>query len=73
MLVQALPDFPRKVQTRKKRIPLFQKVHHPQGLEVMIETSMFLHQTLEGIFTGMSKWTMTQIVGKRNDLYQISV
>ena len=62
MLDDGLPDLPGQVQTIEFAVAFFQHVHHPQGVGVVVETSMVGHQLIESILTGVAERGVPEIM-----------
>src|SRR5262245_7519163 len=59
---QGLAYFPGEIQTREGGITLFQQLHEPQTLTVMLETAMFFQALLQCFFPRVTKGGVPQVV-----------
>ena len=84
MLEDALPGLEGQVQAIKCRVALFQRIDHPQALQVVLEAPVHLvgqwlirargfHRRVERILAGMAEGRVAQIVGQGNRLDQVFV
>ena len=73
MLDDGLPDLPGQVQSIEFAVAFFQHVHHPQGVGIVVETSMVGHQLIESILTGVAEGRVPEIMRERNRLDKILV
>ena len=73
MLDQALEHFPGQVQAVEIGVAYFQLCHQTQRLGVVIKTLEGLHACVELIFTRMTKWRMTKIMGQRQRFGEVFI
>src|SRR5690349_1479407 len=73
MLEYAFPRFKTQIQAIKRAIPLFQNIHYPQRLQVVLEPPVVFHAAVQRILTGMTEGRMTKIVRQRDGLDQILI
>ena len=73
MFEDPLPGLEREVESIVKRVTLFQLVHYPQTLQVVLEPSEVSHAAIQGVLTRMPKRGVPQIMGQRDSLHQVFV
>src|SRR5258708_4336458 len=73
MLQDALSGFEAEIQSVERTIALFQLVHHPERLKVMLEPAERPHALVQGILTRMSERRVPQVVRQRDGLDQVLV
>ena len=73
MFEDPLPGLEREVESVVKRVTLFQLVHYPQALQVVLKAPEVSHAAIQGVLTRMPKWGVPQIMGQRDSFYQVFV
>ncbi len=64
MLHQACARFPRQVKSGTVRVLYVKQVNPAQALEVVIESAMICHKSIEFMLTCVTEWCVTNIVSK---------
>ena len=64
MLQDALTRLKRQVQPVVSRIALFQLIHHPQRLQVVLEPAMGLHAPVQRILPGVPERGVAEVMGQ---------
>ena len=73
MLFQALKNLVREVKARMMGVAFLECLNNTEALLVVIEASLFLHQEVESLLTGVSEGGMSQIVGEGDRFGKILV
>jgi hypothetical protein len=73
VLKDALSCLKAKVQSVKRRIPLFKHIHYAQRLQVVFKSAVLGHTFVELVLAGMPEWRVAKIMGKRDRFNQILV
>jgi hypothetical protein len=64
VLEDAFPGLEGEVEPRELGVALFQEVHHPQGLEVVLEAAVSAHGGIEGVLARMAEGGVAEIMGQ---------
>src|SRR6185369_13576662 len=73
VLDKAFSNLERKIQPVETGISLLKLIHDPQGLAVMFESAVILHQSVKNFFSGMAEWCMPKIMSKSQSLSQLLI
>ncbi len=73
VLDHSFQGLPGQVQPVPFRIAALELGHHPEGLDVVVEPAIGLHEHLQLILAGMTERGMAQVVGERDGLGEINV
>jgi len=73
MFSQTFQYFKCQVQTRKLWIRIFEELHDPQALAVVIEPTVSAHTFGEHLFSGVAKRRMAQVMGECNCFREVFV
>ena len=68
MLEYALAALERQVQPVEFGIVLLQHIHHPQGLQVVLESAEIRHAFVQSVLAGMSEGRVSEIMGEADGL-----
>jgi hypothetical protein len=69
----AIDHLARQIEPRKIRIAVFEELHDPQALAVVLEISVAGHHLRQGEFAGVAERAVSQIVGQAHRFDQVFV
>src|SRR4029453_4554503 len=73
VLDQAFPDFPTQVESRESGVFSFEFIDHMKALAVVLEAAMTAHQLIEGGFSRVAEWRMSEVMGQRDRFSEVFV
>ena len=77
VLQNPLAGFKGEVQAVVGRVALFQRIHHPQALQIVLKTGTFgtvgFQAVVQGVLARVAKRGMTQVVRQGNRFHQVLV
>ena len=73
MLEDAFARLEREVQPVEGRVADFQRVHHAQALQVVLEAAMVAHAFVQRVLAGVAEGRVAQVVRQRDGLHQVFV
>jgi len=73
MFEHPFTGFKAQIQPIKIGVALFEFVHHPQALQVVLKTTVFGHARVECVLSCMAKRCVAQVVCQRNGFDQIFI
>jgi hypothetical protein len=73
MLENALARLEAKVQAVKLRVALFERIDHPQALQVVLKTTVLRHAGVERVLASMTERRMPQIMRQCDGLHQVFI
>jgi hypothetical protein len=66
VLQNTFAAFEREVEAAEFCVPLLQLIHHPQGLQVVLEAAVGTHAVIERVLACVAEGRMAEIVGEGN-------
>ena len=70
MLQNAFPALERQIETAKLGVALFELVHHPQRLQVVLKPAVRAHALIERVLARVSERCMAEVVRQADGLGQ---
>ncbi len=68
MLEDALAGLEGEIEPGEFRVALLELVHHPQRLQVVLETTELAHALVERVLAGVTEGRVTEVVGEADGL-----
>ncbi len=73
VLQDAFAGFEHQVQTVEIAVVLFQRIDHPQTLQIVFEAAVIAHALVEHVLADVAEGRVTQVVGQRHRFDQVFV